>query len=216
MDEKKRSTPTPPAGAILFLQIFYLDNIAYGNDTTDMTTTPRFKIFNQKLLSRLVMADTVGLKGPNPSRVFGAGKLCADQDVLYKRKIGANWNSKQPNQPTNGKRSRANDISATNGSPGLIQVAEDENIVGHSGVRSSRAAQVDETRKQILIKAYKAKCLKVLTQARLSIERETDKLVEEIVGLSLHKSIVHSGPIRSPTAGPSPCTPPATPTTDQA
>jgi hypothetical protein len=32
-------------------------------------------IFNGETISRLIMADTVGLAGRSPSRVFGAGKV---------------------------------------------------------------------------------------------------------------------------------------------
>ena len=47
----------------------------YGKDSTPSRGLPRINIFNQKLISRLILADTIGLKGPAPARFFGAGKV---------------------------------------------------------------------------------------------------------------------------------------------
>jgi len=47
----------------------------YGKDSTASRGLPRINFFNQKLISRLILADTIGLKGPAPARFFGAGKV---------------------------------------------------------------------------------------------------------------------------------------------
>ena len=43
------------------------------------TIRPRISVYDGTLLSKLVMADTVGLRGKTPTRVFGAAKVMCDQ-----------------------------------------------------------------------------------------------------------------------------------------
>ena len=53
----------------------YLDNMEYGRETAPSVGTPRISAFDQNMISRLILADTMGLKGPAPARFFGAGKV---------------------------------------------------------------------------------------------------------------------------------------------
>jgi hypothetical protein len=60
---------------LVVFQIFYLDNMEYGADSPCPLIRPRVTVYTGSLISKLIMADTVGLRGSVPCRVFGGGKV---------------------------------------------------------------------------------------------------------------------------------------------
>jgi len=49
-----------------------------------------------------------------------------------------------------------------------------------------RHTKHDDLRVSVLVKGYKAKCLKQLTQCRVNLDRETDDLVSSLLALTIN------------------------------
>jgi hypothetical protein len=47
----------------------------YGALSLPKSSSPRVKVFDPKTLSKQIMAETVGLRGQTPCRIFGSGKV---------------------------------------------------------------------------------------------------------------------------------------------
>ncbi|KAL6641970.1 hypothetical protein ACP70R_020151 [Stipagrostis hirtigluma subsp. patula] len=167
-DTKKKLLPRPPAGCLLFLHIFYLDNMDYGDISPTMDVVPRAKIFDAERISRLIMEDCIGLKGAPPTRVFGARKLRPTPEVVYKRQI----------------------VGAT-GTQGNVPETTTKRQRADACIPENAAKTTHDGEAVIAVKAFKAKCLKVLTTARMTIEAETDSLVEELARIQIKKSPLH-------------------------
>ncbi|KAL6614984.1 hypothetical protein ACP70R_037254 [Stipagrostis hirtigluma subsp. patula] len=165
-DIKKKLTPCPQAGCLLFLHIIYLDNMDYGPHSPKGDVLPRAKLFGQDRISRLIMEDYVGLKGAPPTRCFGSGKLRPIADVVYKRHPGSE-NVPAPTNPSNStKRQRPQPISPPT-------------------IASTVMANTVNTEAIIALKAFKAKCIKHLTTARIAIEGEADVLLQNLEKISI-------------------------------
>lgn len=47
----------------------------HGGKNEPTSTIPRVKVFDQQLISSLIMANCFGLRGVAPTRVFGRGQV---------------------------------------------------------------------------------------------------------------------------------------------
>jgi hypothetical protein len=47
----------------------------YGNISLPKGVRPRMELYDGRILSKQIMAETIGLKGKTPCRLFGAGKV---------------------------------------------------------------------------------------------------------------------------------------------
>jgi hypothetical protein len=47
----------------------------YGALSLAKSSLPRIKLFDAQTLSKQIMAETIGLRGQTPCRMFGAGKV---------------------------------------------------------------------------------------------------------------------------------------------
>jgi hypothetical protein len=65
------------AKLLYIAQVYYFDNKFFSEDTQRSLQTPRMQFYGGDKFSKLVMADTSGLVGTEPSRVFGAAKVIA-------------------------------------------------------------------------------------------------------------------------------------------
>ena len=55
----------------------------YGDVSPSEDICLRIAVYDGKLISKLVMSDTLGLTGPNPRRLFGAGKVCSSRPYAF-------------------------------------------------------------------------------------------------------------------------------------
>ncbi|KAL6591453.1 hypothetical protein ACP70R_049956 [Stipagrostis hirtigluma subsp. patula] len=175
ISDSRNCRPTRPSlGAVLFLQIFYLDNMDYGNDRAPAGLLPRMKAFNKDCIGRLIMADTIGLEGSPPSRVFGKGKLRDLKEVVYRRtdKISSQGDEVAftTPSPTTQKRSRT--------VPVQLGARQDEQSHESSIDEKQVATRGIDT--IIAVKAFKARCLKHLINAKALIDQEADLLVDQL------------------------------------
>jgi hypothetical protein len=67
----------PTNVSICCYQVYYFDNKFFPNDTPKEMHTHRMQFYGADTFPRMVMADTCGLVGTNPTRVFGAAKVIA-------------------------------------------------------------------------------------------------------------------------------------------
>lgn len=55
--------------------MFYLDNMEYGAASLQKGHVPRIELYDERTLSKQIMAETTGLRGQTPCRMFGVGKV---------------------------------------------------------------------------------------------------------------------------------------------
>jgi hypothetical protein len=60
---------------VIRLQALYFDSIVCPSVGKPRSTVPTILIYNQDRIARMIMADTKGLEGIPPKRVFGGGKV---------------------------------------------------------------------------------------------------------------------------------------------
>jgi hypothetical protein len=83
MATRRNIAYSPPAGTVLFLQIFYLDNMDYGQISLPKGAEPRIELYDARTLSKHIPADTIGLRGQTPCRMFGNVKVLIDPLYLF-------------------------------------------------------------------------------------------------------------------------------------
>jgi hypothetical protein len=71
----------------ILLQIFYLDNMDYGDCSLPKSILPRIELYDRRTLSKQIMAETIGLKGQTPCRQFGAGKVSKKKCILISSQL---------------------------------------------------------------------------------------------------------------------------------
>jgi hypothetical protein len=60
---------------IFHAQIYFLDNMDYGDISLPKSPIPRMELYDARTLSKQLLTETQGLRGHTPCRVFGAGKV---------------------------------------------------------------------------------------------------------------------------------------------
>jgi hypothetical protein len=64
----------------------------YGADSPCPLVRPRVSVYSGSLISKLIMADTVGLRGSVPCRVFGGGKVLFFFTPYHKKHVSLKEN----------------------------------------------------------------------------------------------------------------------------
>ncbi|KAL6896943.1 hypothetical protein ACP4OV_007515 [Aristida adscensionis] len=187
-EQKNGSPPRPSLGTVLFIQLFYLDNMDYGEDSIRSGQTPRMHAFTNESLSRLVMADTAGLKGVPPARVFGKGKPRARTDLVSD--AGREVMRQSSSAEKHGAERACDGASQTSLVEKLVSVptppaAEPKRTskaqLGLQGAAIQQEEVKDpDARISVAVKLFKARCLKQLMTAKKSIDAEADKLVSTV------------------------------------
>ncbi|KAL6623160.1 hypothetical protein ACP70R_033039 [Stipagrostis hirtigluma subsp. patula] len=181
VDAKNRRPARPNLAAALFLQVFYLDNMDYGEESPAAGSAPPIHDFTSDVVGRLIMADTVGLVGANPTREFGKGKLKPASCVIYRRTkdnivpcidVTIRRNPKR-DSVTIWSLSRTKKAKALSTPPAQEHVnkpcsrgspANSPEIVETEGIHGVDA------RVMVAVKRFKAKCLKHIMAAKKQID----------------------------------------------
>ncbi|RLM70123.1 hypothetical protein C2845_PM17G06390 [Panicum miliaceum] len=152
--------------------VFYFDNLEFKGEIQRPFGLPRVKFYDSCTISGLVMADTNGLRGSPPTRVFGTGKVRQADEVVYRRNAcrGRNPTSRCDSKQTQEDSRTTNTKRIRNPNEGQLRLEH----------TTSNTKQDTAVLSIIAARKHRARCIKHLSAARHAIEKDTMELVDTI------------------------------------